>query len=69
MKQEDKKKFYKMLMLFTNGTTHDRTRLLHSYPEELVNKAIEKRYIKEIDKDTFGVPIYAITPLGKEVWE
>lgn len=69
MVQEDKSKFYKMLILFSQGSTHDRDRLLHRYPEELVDEAIAKGYILELRKEKFGVPIYGITPLGKEVWE
>lgn len=69
MSQEDKKKFYTMLMLFSNDTMHDRTRLLHTYSQELVDEAVEKHYIEEIKNDEFGVPIYAITDLGKKVWE
>lgn len=69
MIQEDKKKFYAMLVLFSNGTTHERQRLLHKYPEKLVDEAIAKDYIHEIQKDKFDEPIYGITPLGEEVWE
>lgn len=69
MLQEDRNKFYKMLILFSHGTTHDRQRLLHSYPEELVDEAIAKGYIIELQKDRWNVPIYRITSIGKEAWE
>lgn len=58
-----------MLILFSQGCTQDRTRLLNQYPEELVDEAIKKGYIREVQKDAFGVPIYAVTDSGKEVWE
>lgn len=69
MTQEDKKKFYEMLILFSNGSMHDRTRLLHKYPEADVDEALTKGYLEEVCEDKFGVPIYQITKLGKEVWE
>lgn len=69
MVKEDKKKFYEMLTLFSHGTTHAKDRLLHQYSEELVDEAIAKGYILELRKDEWDVPIYGITPLGKEVWE
>lgn len=69
MVQEDKKKFYEMLVLFSHGTMHDRQRLLHKYPEELVDEAIAKGYIVEIQKNQFGEPTYGITSIGKTVWE
>lgn len=69
MVQTDKKKFYEMLALFSHGTPHGRQRLTHKYPAELVDEAIAKGYIHEIQKDKFDEPIYGITPLGEEVWE
>lgn len=69
MIQEEKSRFYKMLILFSRRSMHDRTRLLSQYPEELVDEAIQKGYIREVQKDAFGVPTYAITDSGKEVWE
>lgn len=48
MIQEEKSRFYKMLILFSKGSMHDRTRLLSQYPEELVDEAIQKGYIREV---------------------
>lgn len=67
--QEDKNKFYKMFILFSHGTTHDRKRLLHSYPEELADEAIAKGYIIELREDEWDVPVYEITSFGAKVWE
>lgn len=69
MTQEDKKKFYEMLMLFSGDCMHDRTRLLHKYPEADVDEAVTKGYLEKVGEDNFGVPIYSITESGKEVWE
>lgn len=69
MGDEDKKKFYEMLILFSCGTMHDWTRLLYKYPASHVDEAIAKGYLEEKHLDKFGIPVYAITDLGKEVWE
>lgn len=53
MSQEDKKKFYTMLILFSNDTMHDRTRLLHTYPQELVEEAVEKHYMPVYHSNMF----------------
>ena len=69
MTQEDKKKFYKLLILFSQGAMHDRKCLLQRFPENLVDEAITKGYLFEDQKDAYGEPIYAITAAGKRVWE
>lgn len=69
MTQEEKKKFYEMLILFSGDCMHDRTRLLHKYPEADVDEAVTKGYLEKVGEDNFGVPIYSITESGKEVWE
>lgn len=68
MTQQDKQKFYKMMVLFSHGTKQTKERLIRNFGSELVDEAIKKQYIQFSCKDQFGLSIYEITKAGKEVW-
>ena len=69
MTQQDKAKFYKMMVLFSHGTTQTKDRLIKDFGAALVNEAIEKRFIYPLNKEHLGVPIYGITEAGEEAWQ
>ena len=60
-------KYQKLLIEFTNGNTPYIGLLYRRHTKELVDEAIQLNYIAECGKNTYGEPIYTITPLGKSI--
>ena len=69
MTQQDKGKFYRMMVLFSHGTTQTKDRLIKDFGTALVIEAIEKRFIYSLNEEHLGVPFYGITEAGKEAWQ
>lgn len=67
MLEENKRKYHKLLMLFTNGSTCTKLRLLRLYDENDIYKAIDLGLIYESHKDDTNTPVYNITELGRKI--
>lgn len=67
MLEEYKKKYHLLLTFFTNGTENTRSRLLRKFPETTIDEAIALGLITEIRKDDAGIPVYAITNVGRSL--
>lgn len=67
MLEEYKKKYYRLLMLFTQNTPNARSSLLHRFPEAIVDEAIALGLIVESHKNDIGIPVYRITELGRQL--
>lgn len=65
MLEEYKKKYHLLLTFFTRGAHNTRSRLLRKFPEGTIDEAIALGLIVEIRKDDAGIPVYAITEVGR----
>lgn len=67
MLEEYKKKYHLLLTLFTKGSCNTRSRLLRRFPENMIDEAIALGMIVEVRKDDVGIPVYAITEVGRRL--
>lgn len=67
MLEEYKKKYHLLLALFTKGSCNTRSRLLRKFPERTIDEAIALGLIVEVRKDDVGIPVYAITEMGRRL--
>lgn len=67
MLEEYKKKYHLLLTLFTKGSCNTHSRLLRKFPERTIDEAIALGLIVEVRKDDAGIPVYAITEMGRSL--
>lgn len=67
MLEEYKKKYHLLLTLFTKGSCNTRSRLLRKFSERTIDEAIALGLIVEVRKDDAGIPVYAITEMGRSL--
>ena len=67
--QELRKKYYSMLMQFTQGTLVSKSRLLRlpRYSKVDIEFAEKQGLIEIVKVNDIGMPVYGITPYGKQV--
>lgn len=61
------KRFYEILMQFTNATMPCRKHLLRRYSADLIDEAIDLELIVQVRRNEFGDPVYTITDKGKKL--
>ena len=67
MLEEYKKKYHLLVTLCTKGSCNTRSRLLRKFPERTIDEAIALGLIVEVRKDDAGIPVYAITEMGRSL--